>query len=212
MPLQNRVLPTGQIVANPARGTFTGNRGIIHRMDQTLGASRWSHHAWICCTLEWQGRKRPVMTGRKWTELFFLDEAVALAAGHRPCAYCRRADYNRFVAAWTQATGHQPKAPQMDKALHAARVRSQDRAQVTHQADIAMLPAGAFIAWNNRPHLLGPTTQHPYTPAAYAAPLPRPTSGTVTVLTPAPMIAALQAGYTAALHPTATIDLSGPTA
>jgi len=90
VPLQNRVLPTGEIAAIPARGTLTGNRGIIHRDDKTLGTSRWSHHAWICCTLDWQGRKRPVMTGRNWTELFFLDESVAFAAGHRPCGYCRR--------------------------------------------------------------------------------------------------------------------------
>jgi len=105
VPLQNRVLPTGEIAAIPARGTLTGNRGIIHRDDKTLGTSRWSHHAWICCTLDWQGRKRPVMTGRNWTELFFLDESVAFAAGHRPCGYCRRAAYNAFVAAWDLAEG-----------------------------------------------------------------------------------------------------------
>ncbi|WP_253279588.1 hypothetical protein [Loktanella sp. 3ANDIMAR09] len=92
MPLQNRVLPTQEIVADPARGTLTGNRGILHVADGVMGRARWKSKAWICCTLDWQGRRRQLMTGRKWTELFFLDEATALAAGHRPCAYCRRAD------------------------------------------------------------------------------------------------------------------------
>lgn len=78
---------------------MTGNRGILHGPDSTLATKRWSHKAWICCVLDWQGRKRDVMTGRYWTELFFLDEAVAMAAGHRPCGYCRRADYNRFLDA-----------------------------------------------------------------------------------------------------------------
>ena len=210
LPLQNRVLPTGEIVATPARGTFTGNRGIIHRDDKTLGTSRWSHHAWICCTLDWQGRKRPVMTGRNWTELFFLDEAVAMAAGHRPCGYCRRADYVRFVDAWTEATGQRLKAPQMDKALHRARVHSKSRQQVTHRADIASLPNGAFITYGGRPHLIGQDRLLPYRPVGYDAALPRPTSGPVTVLTPAPMIAVLQSGYTPIVHPTVTIDLSAP--
>jgi hypothetical protein len=97
--LQNRVQPDGQILAIPARGTMTGNRGILHGPDRTLATKRWSHKAWICCVLDWQGRKRDVMTGRYWTELFFLDEAVAMAAGHRPCGYCRRADYNQFLDA-----------------------------------------------------------------------------------------------------------------
>ena len=95
MPLQNRVQPTGEIVAHPARGLFVGNRGRIHRDDRTLGGRRWTTHGWVTCLLSFRGRQREVM-GRGWTELFFLDEAVALAAGHRPCAECRRADYRRF--------------------------------------------------------------------------------------------------------------------
>ena len=117
-PLQNRVLPTGEIVAIPARGTMTGNRGILHRPDKTLGRARWTHKAWICCVIDFRGRRRDVMGGRSWTELFFLDEAVAFAAGHRPCAYCRRPAYTAFKAAWDGA----PKATEMDRVLHLERL------------------------------------------------------------------------------------------
>ncbi len=99
-PLQNRVLPTGEIVADPARGMFTGNRGIIHRPDGTLGTSRWSHPHWLVCTLTHpKGRYHGPMPDRGWSALFFLDEAVGFAAGHRPCHYCRRAAYQAFIAA-----------------------------------------------------------------------------------------------------------------
>jgi len=101
MPLQNRVTPTGDIIATPHRGLFTGNRGIIHDpATRTLLKKRWSSPAWLTCVCEFRGRRREVMTTHSWTELFFLDEATALAAGHRPCFYCRRDDANRFRAAW----------------------------------------------------------------------------------------------------------------
>lgn len=189
-------------MADAARGTFTGNRGILHREGRVLGAARWTHKAWICCVLDWQGRKREVMTGRNWTELFFLDEAVACAAGHRPCGYCRRTDYARFAEAWTLATGVRGKAPQMDRALHAARVR-RDRTQMTYVADFAVLPKGAFVSWDGSPHLVTDHKLYPYSPSGYAAPCPRPRCGKVKVLTPAPMVAAMTAGFSPALHETA---------
>src|SRR3981081_2196830 len=100
MPLQNRVTPAGEIVATPHRGMFTGNRGIIHDpATRTLLARRWANKAWLTCVCEFKGRRREVMGGRNWTELFFLDEATAFAAGHRPCFFCRRDDANRFRAA-----------------------------------------------------------------------------------------------------------------
>ena len=194
MPLQNRVLPTGDIVAIPDRGTLTGNRGIIHRPDQTLGTSRWSHHAWICCTLDWQGQRQQVMTGRNWTELFFLDEATALAAGHRPCGYCRRDAYAAFVGAWTTATGTRPGAKDMDRALHAARVQ-RDRRQVRHRARIDTLPDGTFCLIGSQPHLVWGAVLLPYSPGGYAAPVRRPQASEVTVLTPKPTVAVLAAGY-----------------
>ena len=106
MPLQNRVTPTGDIIATPHRGLFTGNRGIIHDpATKTLLKKRWSSPAWITCVCEFRGWRRKVMGGRSWTELFFLDEATAFAAGHRPCFFCRRDDANRFRAAWEKGNG-----------------------------------------------------------------------------------------------------------
>lgn len=198
IPLQNRVMPTGEIVSDPARGTLTGNRGIIHVADGRLGSARWSHQAWICCALDWQGRKRAVMSGRKWTELFFLDEAVALAAGHRPCGYCRRASYAAYRDAWASATGTKPDHKAMDRALHAARVR-RDRSQIRTMADCANLPDGAFILHQGHAHLMRGDNAHPYAPTGYGPPIPRP-SGPITLLTPAPSVAVLKAGYRPVLH------------
>lgn len=205
MPLQNRVQPTGEIIADPARGDFTGNRGIIHTAERSLGTARWSHHAWICCVLDWQGRKRALMTGRNWTELFFLDEAVALSAGHRPCGYCRRADYNRFVNAWTAHAGTRPKAPQMDKVLHKARIIPRTQTQNRRLAQLADLPKGAMIMRDDHIYLVGNDALHPYQRTGYGAATRRPQREMVTVLTPAPMLDVLHAGFRPALHTTADL-------
>jgi hypothetical protein len=202
MPLQNRVLPNGEITAIPARGTLTGNRGIIHRNDKTLGVSRWSHHAWICCTLDWQGRTRDVMTGRNWTELFFLDEAVAIAAGHRPCGYCRRAAYAAYRDAWGMVAGQRVGAKAMDAALHKARV-DRKRQQITYSAGLDDLPDGTFVQYQNAPHLWLDQRLHPYTPDGYDAAIVAPTETMVTVLTPQPSVAVLKAGFKPLLHPSA---------
>ncbi|WP_375691339.1 hypothetical protein [Pseudooceanicola sp. LIPI14-2-Ac024] len=204
MPLQNRVLPTGEIAAIEARGTLTGNRGILD-FDATgrLGTARWRSQAWISCTLihprgKYQG-PRPV---RSWTPLFFLDEAVALAAGHRPCAYCRRAAFAAYRDAWARATGAAPRAPAIDRALHRARA-TRDRRQVRLTAVAADLPPGAMVLWQDRPHLVAADALRPWHPAGYDAPVPRP-DGPVTVLTPAPSLAALAAGFRPELHQSAT--------
>ena len=202
MPLQNRVLPTGEIVTDPARGLFTGNRGILHGPDRTLGPRRWTHPHWITCTLTHpRGTYHGPMPDRRWTALFFLDEAVALAAGHRPCAECRRAAYTRFRTAWSLAFGTRPRAPEIDAALHPARV-TRSRAQVRHQAQAQDLPAGSFLLWQGRAHLVAGDRLLPYSPPGYGAPVARPT-GPVTVLTPRPTLAVLAAGYEPILHPTA---------
>jgi hypothetical protein len=190
MPRQNRVLPTGQIVADPARGLFTGNRGCIHDAEGRI-RRRWTTKAWICCRLEWKGVRRALMTPGRWTELFFLDEAVALAAGHRPCAYCRRADFNRFREAW----GGGPKAPEMDAALHAARTGIRPEARIEDLPDGAFVEAGGRIAlWHGRRLLC-------YTPGGYGGAVEA--AGQVTLLTPLPMVAILRNGYVPALHPSA---------
>ncbi|NEW97420.1 hypothetical protein [Rhodopseudomonas sp. BR0G17] len=148
MPLQNRVTPFGEIVAVASRGMFTGNRGIIHDpATKTLLKRRWSSPAWISCVCEFRGRRRDVMATRSWTELFFLDEATALAAGHRPCYYCRRTDAHAFAAAWARGNGlEQVSAKQIDATLH--RERLDGRAKRLHPLACAVseLPDGAMVA------------------------------------------------------------------
>ncbi len=123
MPLQNRVTPTGDIIATPHRGMFTGNRGIIHDPATKTLTRRWASQAWLTCVCEFKGRRREVMGGRSWTELFFLDEATALAAGHRPCFFCRRDDAIRFRAAWQEGNGvRRVLARDIDAVLHRERL------------------------------------------------------------------------------------------
>ena len=125
MPLQNRVTPTGDIIATPHRGMFIGNRGIIHDPATKTLTRRWAGRAWLTCLCDFRGWRREVMDGRSWTELFFLDEATAFAAGHRPCFFCRRQDANRFRAAWEQGNGiANVRAGDMDAVLHAERLSS----------------------------------------------------------------------------------------
>src|ERR1700761_8448061 len=146
MPLQNRVTPAGDIVADPHRGTFTGNRGIIHDpATRTLLKKRWSNPAWLICVLEFRGRRRKVMGGRSWTELFFLDEATAFASGHRPCFYCRRDDANRFQAFWEEGNRtHDLHAPEIDAMLHRERLAS---GKTVHRLPMpaAKLPDGTMV-------------------------------------------------------------------
>src|SRR5690348_11691300 len=119
MPLRNRVTPFGELVAIPERGTLMGNRGILHTPDR-LVVRDWQVRRWIACRLEFHGRHRVVMTRGSYTELFFLDEATALADGHRPCAECRHADYRAFQAAWrTVYPERSVAADAMDSVLHA---------------------------------------------------------------------------------------------
>ena len=199
MPRRNRVLPTQEIAALPGRGLFMGNRGILH---DDAGAIRagWRHPHWICCLTAFKGRRRPIMAPHAYTELFFLDEAVALAAGHRPCAECRRADWLAFRAAWDQANGPVGGAADLDRQLHRARLDG--RAQRRWTALAQDLPEGTMILSGDSPALITRGAQHAFAMAGYgpAQALPR---GPVTVLTPAPTVAALAAGYCPVLHPTA---------
>jgi hypothetical protein len=209
MPLQNRVTPTSEIIADAARGTLLGNRGILHDGERRLVAARWRHPHWICCRLAFMGRKRRPMTPGRYTELFFLDEATALAAGHRPCCECRREDFRAFQAAWRRAFGawSDAFAPAIDRALHGARVEPRSRRQIRFEAALDDLPDGAFVLLADDPatpllilggHLL------PWRPARYGRPRRRPAATAGVVLTPRPTVAVLQAGYAPALHPSAT--------
>lgn len=196
-PLQNRVLATGQIIATPERGLFMGNRGILHDDAQTLGKPLWRHKAWIICVLKWKDWHRQVMSPGTYTELFFLDEAVALAAGHRPCALCRRADFN----AYRDAAQVNVPAPQMDAQLHRERAIPRTFGQNRHKADIATLPTGAII-FDTVPKLVQADALRPISPGGYGAAEKMP-EGPVTVLTPETSLAALKGGYRPVLHASA---------
>ncbi len=194
MPRQNRVQPDSQILAHPARGAFMGNRGILHddtaHMHGTLTHQRWRHKAWVCCALSFKNRRRRLMAPNRYTELFFHDEAVALAAGHRPCAECRRADHKAFLA----AADHSGSAPDFDVLLHAARALPRVYGQNRPLADASILPDATFILTDTGPALLLEDMALPFSPEGYAAPVTRP-QGTHPVLTPAPTRVALHNGF-----------------
>jgi len=204
-PLQNRVTPTGEIVAATARGTLMGNRGCLHHPDRTLGTARWRSKLWICCVLDWRGRTRDPMPPGRWTALFFLDEATALAAGHRPCGYCRRHAYFAYAEAWRAARGlAKPlRAGEMDAQLHAERVHSRSRRQRTHEAVAGSLPDGVMIRHEGAPGLLASGRVLPWSFAGYLAPVPLGQDAQVEVLTPPSSVAAIAAGYRPLVHPTA---------
>jgi hypothetical protein len=196
---QNRVWPTGEIGADPARGLFMGNRGCLHDAEGRLGAARWRHCNWITCALSFKGRKRSLMSPGKYTELFFLDEAVACAAGHRPCAECRRPVWLAFQAVWSGVFGPM-KAAEIDRSLHAARL--EDRRQRRHSALARDLPDGTMVLIDQAAHLVLAAHALPWQADGYSAACPLP-EGQVTVLTPAPMVAVMRAGWTPVLHDSA---------
>ena len=198
MPLQNRVAPTGEFLAVAARGAMMGNRGVLHDAARRLGRARWRHRRWVCCVLAFRGRRRAVMAPRRYTELFFLDEATALAAGHRPCAECRRADYTRFLSLWRAAVGPAAGADAMDAALHPART-----ARERPVAAVAALPDGAMALIDGAAHLVAQGRMWPWAPEGYGAPRAAPPGLRAPVLTPAPTVAVLAAGYRPAIAPCA---------
>jgi hypothetical protein len=205
MPRQNRVNPFGEIVATPERGTFMGNRGVLHD-DEGRIRRKWQVKRWLVCVLEFRGRKRKVMTPDRYTELFFLDEATAFAAGHRPCAECRRERFNAFRNAWQLEENLQsPTAGEIDDQLHNERLDS-DKKKKVFLANLAELPNGVFIkiadcgenaylVWNDGLLL--------WTAAGYSGRKKRPQDAKVAVLTPKSTVEAIRAGYVPEIHPSA---------
>jgi hypothetical protein len=206
MPLQNRVTPTGAIIAIPHRGLFTGNRGIIHDpATKTLLRKRWSTPAWLICVLQFRGRRRKVMGGRSWTELFFLDEATAFAAGHRPCFYCRREDANRFRAAWEAGNGVTDlHAPDMDAVLHRERLAS-GKSLHPLPMKIEKLPDGTMVQQGDDSFLILRGRALKWSPAGYMEAGRAPDHAML--LTPPSTVRAFAAGYRPKLHPSA-VDLA----
>jgi hypothetical protein len=188
MPLQNRVNPFGEIVAVAARGTMMGNRGgRFHRSDRTLGKRRWASHHWICCELHWKGAHHEPM-GHGYTSLFFLDEVTALAAGHRPCFFCRRNEARRFLDLANATTDA------LDRQLH------EERRSGSRLAETGQLPNGAMIALDGQPHAIAGDALLPWSFAGYGAPLPRNPAMRTAVLTPPSIIAILAQGYRPRWH------------
>lgn len=204
MPLQNRVTPTGEIIATPERGLFTGNRGIIHDpATRTLLKKRWSTPAWLTCLCEFRGRRRKVMGGRSWTELFFLDEATAFAAGHRPCFFCRREDAMRFRAAWESGNRvGDLRAPDMDAVLHRERLDKGKKRLHPLPMRLDDLPDGAMVQEGAASFLIARGRAFRWSPGGYSkteAPLKQ-----AMLLTPPSTLRAFTAGYRVVLHPTAS--------
>ena len=200
MPLQNRVTPQGDIIATAHRGMFTGNRGIIHDpATRTLLRRRWASRAWLTCVCEFRGRRREVMGGRSWTELFFLDEATAFAAGHRPCFFCRRDDANRFRAAWEAGNGvSDARAGDIDSVLHRERLEGARKRLHALPMRLSDLPDGAMVQAGEASFLIARGRALPWSPAGY-----RQAHGAVAgamLLTPPSTLRALLAGYRPVLH------------
>ena len=200
MPLQNRVLPSGEIVAIADRGMFVGNRGIIHDpTTKTLLKKRWSTDAWLTCVLEFRGRRRKVMERRSWTELFFLDEATSFAAGHRPCFYCRREDANRFRASWEKGNRvSETLAPEIDAVLHRERLASGKRLHPL-PGEIEKLPDGTMVRAGKESFLIAKGKALLWSPSGYRAVKGRIKDARL--LTPPSTVRAFAAGYRPAPHP-----------
>jgi hypothetical protein len=210
MPRQNRVTPFGTIIATPERGMFMGNRGRLHDEDGLIRRP-WQVKRWLLCVLEFRGRKRVIMAPDRYTELFFLDEATGLAAGHRPCAECRHSRFVAFRDAWaagnpTFVAAGRATADLLDARLHAERL-GPDRSKPTFRAKLDDLPDGVFVLgktdvatacllWQD--HLLV------WSPGGYRRRAERRGSEEVEVLTPRSTVAAIRAGYIPHVHPTAS--------
>ncbi len=208
MTLQNRVTPHGAIVRHAARGAFTGNRGVIHNAAREI-VRPWANRRWICCLLEFKGMRRTVMSPRRWTELFFLDEATAFAAGHRPCAYCRRPDFERFKRLWVAGN---PGAgivtadsiDVVDRELHRERTGREEAAEM--RSPFVALPPGTFIEFAERPGeawLVWGGMVHRWSPWGYARREPQGAGRAARLLTPQSTVNAFRAGYVPTVHPSA---------
>ena len=196
--LQNRVDPYGNIIKNPARGHWTGNRGVIHDEHKNI-LRRFKLKAWITCALQFKGWKREVMSPNRWTELFFWDEATAFSAGHRPCFFCRRPDANRFKVFWLKGNSEygfdaKTRMPEIDKVIHRERI-DEKGLKVTYLADITSLPDGCFIELNDKPWLIFEGLIYPWSPTGYGKGELFHKHQQVKVLTPGSIVKTFSAGY-----------------
>ena len=206
MPLQNRVTPMGDIVAAPERGFFTGNRGIIHdAQTRALLKRRWANQTWLICTLRWRDVSRTVMGTGSWTELFFLDEATGLAAGHRPCFLCRRTAARAFQRGFPiDGQVATPKARDIDITLHAERLEGRRKRLHVLLSPAADLPDGVMVLQDGAPHLILEGLAHPWSLRGYGAPVTP--QDCAQLITPPSTVAVLRAGYRPWIDPSARGD------
>jgi hypothetical protein len=194
------------LIAVPARGLVYGNRGCLHDERGRI-RRRYNGKRWIACRLHFRGWQRgPLLQPGRFTELFFLDDATALAAGHRPCALCRRADYDRFAAAWRELHPGEAGADALDAQLHEERVDPETRAHRRHDAMLDSMPDGAFVLHEGEPYLVLGSGLLPWTPAGYGPPEPRPARRRCRLITPPSVVSILRAGWEPLvpfLHPSA---------
>jgi hypothetical protein len=199
MPLQNRVDPYGALHATEARGAWMGNRGVLHDASKRVVAA-WRLPRWITCVLTFKGRRREVFTPNRYSELFFLDEATSLAAGHRPCAECRRARYAEFRAAWDvgrrgcHAAPRSLRADAIDRVLHAERLDGRSGKR-TYRAVLSSLPGGAMVEHAGHPHLIWRGTLRPWSFSGYGPGVAVAPETEVDVLTPRSIVGAIRAGF-----------------
>ena len=206
MPRQNRVTPLGDLIANPARGLVYGNRGCLHDEAGRI-RRRYDGKRWIACRLRFRGwHREPLMQPGRFTELFFLDEATAFAAGHRPCALCRREDYDRFVEIWRRTHPGQTGADAIDAQLHGERLDPETRAQRHHGAPFDELPDGTFVFHAGEPRLVRGGELLRWTPSGYVGATPRPSRTPAELITPPSSVEVLRSGWQPVvplLHPSA---------
>ena len=201
--MQNRVTPMGDIVAIPLRGAWLGNRGILHEDTTVVRAHR--SQLWIICSLEHKDWRLPQWHPNHFTVLYFHDEAVALAAGHRPCALCRRSAYDDYRRAWASSLDTAvPLAKEMDHRLHGERLVRRSRRRRLHPSTWPALPTGTFVVLAGQPALVLDEAVVPWTVEGYGPKRSRPARGPVDVVTPPSTVAALTAGYRPQIDPGAT--------
>jgi hypothetical protein len=196
--LQNRVDPNGDLIRTPARGAWMGNRGVIHSPAQEI-IRPFKLKAWIICLLEFKGWHRPVMAPNRYTELFFMDEATAFAAGHRPCAECRRSDYKRFKSLWIKGNpgygfDEKTRISEIDDIIHRERI-DPDQGKVIYEERAQNLPEGTFVRHQNRAYLIKDAKLHLWSPFGYEDAIDLPPAGLVEVLTPKSIVNTIQSGY-----------------
>jgi hypothetical protein len=207
MPRRNRVTPLSELVADPARGLIYGNRGCLHDAGGRI-RRRYASRRWIACRLRFKDwRRGELMQPGRFTELFFLDEATAFAAGHRPCALCRRADYDRFGAMWAELHPGEHGADAIDARLHAERM-SPERGQRRHDAPLDDLPDGAFVLRDGEPWLVRGRELLWWWPGGYGDRVARPAGERATVVTPPSLVGVLRSGW----HGDADVPLLHPSA